>query len=108
MLTTEEEARKMWCPFARVSDFKGARELTEDSDEEPQLVAALASVIGAPSNRRLITQEDDMCAQFASDAPAYRCISSDCMCWRWSFNEATTPTGYCGLGGQPVIMKEIP
>lgn len=78
---TEEEAKKLWCPMARVH-------VTVHRDYYGQEVAA-----GPAVNR--------------GNKKSY-CIASECMMWRkgqilsgvYGMNE-TTPGGYCGLGGKP-------
>lgn len=102
-MTTEEEARKSWCPFARqVFQFR-------EGDRDAMLVANRAE----------------------ADYPLGDCIASDCMAWRWDtelndqlladarieFGESEDPRplkdtpiypdffksrhGYCGLAGKP-------
>lgn len=87
MLTTEEEAKTKWCPFARVAvDARGAS------------VSVNRHLEGA------ITQRET------------RCLTSACMAWRWIDDEWLTeepndPTesppstrhrrGFCGLAGKP-------
>ena len=89
-MKTEEEARKCWCPMARVN-FEGAE--------------------GSAGWNRL--------SQSTSVQPQTYCIASECMAWRegggsWkgekggSYAERPThveakyePVGYCGLAGKP-------
>jgi hypothetical protein len=74
---TEEEARKKWCPMARV--------------EEHSVVA---------SNReRLFYQGDNKGWSSPAGLPACRCIASSCMAWRWD----SRTTGFCGLAGRPGV-----
>ena len=78
---TEDEARKKWCPFARVIQF--------DIDE-------------MPTGNRLYTASND---EMNFDGPAL-CIASECMAWR-TYDLRVAPTsvipngqGYCGLAGK--------
>jgi len=58
-MTTEDEARKRWCPFARVG--------TTTTDE--RLAVALNRV--------------ENTGGIVLNPFAARCIASDCMAWRW-------------------------
>ena len=84
---TEDEARKLWCPFARVIHF-------HDNDGLGQAPAA--------GNRGC----------HGDPKTEARCIASDCMAWRWNSNydhsgDSTAAMqnrrngygGYCGLAG---------
>ena len=93
---TEDEARKKWCPFARVA---------APADSEAG---------GTAGNRWGDTDP-------THPASGYRCIASDCMAWRGyetaafkvraegefrSSGRRLKPTGadvlgYCGLAGKP-------
>jgi hypothetical protein len=76
-LMTGAEARKCWCPFARVPLIKTSR-------ERPVVMTAI--------NR---TEPDSGVA-----AP---CIASDCMAWRWADGRAQSGKGYCGLAGKVLV-----
>jgi len=78
---TEEEARKKWCPMARV--FSGTN----------QWVCAC--------NRNMLDR----------DSKKANCIASDCMMWRWhpkfvppgktvNLDDIKQTLGYCGKGGR--------
>ena len=77
---TEEEAKTKWCPEARVFDSDGG------------------SAAGA--NRKLGYDW----------ASRTNCIASDCMMWRWEFDEyqivgdngeqKSLTMGFCGKGGK--------
>lgn len=71
MLRTEEEAKKCWCPFARVPTFD---------------VHDIGGAAAASSNR------SDMSTQ-PGFAP---CLASECMAWR-----PVDARGFCGLAGRP-------
>ncbi len=68
---TEDEARELWCPFARV-----VYPATDDS---------------AGHNRvrdKTVPSENSYC------------IASGCMAWRWEWSgNLRLDTGYCGLAG---------
>ena len=70
---TEKEAKKKWCPFARVGDDDGVT-----------------------YNRWRPLWGDK---PFKTTA----CIGSRCMAWRWTVSSRDTPTseGHCGLAGRP-------
>jgi hypothetical protein len=68
---TEEEAKRMWCPFARVIDITGK----------------------GGGNRW-----DDSGKPFTSPSGSL-CMASNCMAWRWQ--SALSDDGYCGLAGKP-------
>lgn len=66
MLLTEEEAKKRWCPMARVSiggklpsSMNRLQTIGKDSDGETVTEGKLRLPVGA------------------------RCIASECMAWRW-------------------------
>ena len=85
MLKTPEEARGMWCPFAR-TDFEG--------------VAINRTALG-------YADDGDIEAGFG----IWRCIADQCMAWRWGEKvlvhkgEDKTPTeerrGFCDFAGRP-------
>ena len=91
MLRTEEEAKKCWCPFARVSCADG-------------------EAVGNHAANRFATA-------FSEGHERTRCIASECMACRWGewelagtgevsmsrfHNERQHPTrGVCGLAGLP-------
>ena len=87
MNVTQEEARRCWCPFARVAHPFYDKINAQDGGAPIQI-----------SNRIVATQEDASCAEMAADHPAMKCIASHCMAWRFHENVAT---GYCGLAGKP-------
>jgi len=81
---TEEEAKKRWCPFARV--ISG-----DDPERAPN----------GPYNRdHWITDEG-----VEDTIHRSTCIASDCMAWRVEkyidVNDNTIARGFCGLAGQP-------
>ncbi len=101
---TEAEAKKRWCPMARVVDFNFAGECEAIGDPEAVVLAA-----GQPHNRLIVSttpadreQETDEYAH-----AGYACIASHCMMWRWHLRTAVsvdgqivemqTEQGYCGL-----------
>ena len=78
---TEEEAKKQWCPFARVVlDWS--------------VLAGGQTVIG-PFNSDCADKNET----FESDARTL-CIASACMAWRW-WGGTKKAEGYCGLAGKP-------
>jgi hypothetical protein len=77
---TEDEARKMWCPFVRVADSLDA-------------TPPAANCTAGP--------DADRTPDWAS------CVGSLCMAWRWKkFDSARFMSadgeyvGYCGLAGK--------
>jgi len=82
MILTVEQADAKWCPHAR------AVFLPKDQ--------AFDNRIEHPHNR--VGGDPDYC----------RCVSSDCMAWRWHDPKTDNPgdecirRGYCGLSG-PVV-----
>ena len=87
-MKTEEEARKCWCPHARVSS----------SDGEPS------------SNRQWYRTESGV-----YEVALEKCIASECMMWRWgphSLGRARTGEalvgGYCGLADVPTVIDMKP
>jgi hypothetical protein len=68
---TEDEARKLWCPMARMSDadLPAYNRFTEEDTYK---------VVFNPSN--------------------CRCIASECAMWRWL--DDWQENGYCGLAGK--------
>jgi hypothetical protein len=96
---TEQEAKELWCPHARVFHFKFAEEST-DAFSPPQAHPA--------HNRLVIDMETDTDAVCACDFDNLKCIASRCMAWRWEGEKAAReveagrePLGYCGLSGKP-------
>jgi len=69
---TEHEAKKKWCPFSRVA------------------------LMGGTFSRAIFFSKEE-----ASDGkPFTSCIGSDCMAWRWHFDQKPPEgAGYCGLVG---------
>ncbi len=82
MMHSEEQARKKWCPEARV-----ATGYTVDGKFQTE---AQSPAFNRMSNSCKIS--------FPNSA---RCIASDCMAWRWSGGARHFTEGYCGLAGQP-------
>lgn len=78
MTITEDEARKKWCPYARI---------LHPGDEDT------GAAIGY--NRRTDSGWDDCGDNF--------CIASECMAWRWKLNDHghSMNLGWCGLAGSP-------
>jgi len=86
---TESEARKKWCPFARVTD---------------------ENAVFPPANRMVMSG-----GRMADMGPEICCIASDCMAWRETSNRSQEQAekeclhnfsgeandGYCGLAGKP-------
>ncbi len=81
---TEEEAKKKWCPMARVH-------IVENEDYYHNRTATGPAVNKGTAKAN--------------------CIASACMMWRWEGreapagsvfeNEKSTVYGYCGLAGKP-------
>ena len=75
---TEDEARKMWCPFVRVADSLDA-------------TPPAANCTAGP--------DADRTPDWAS------CVGSLCMAWRddsyWNAQSKRITAGYCGLAGKP-------
>lgn len=73
---TEDEAKKKWCPFARL---------------------AISNRPNTPSLNRILDVDDPSIIENLT-----KCIGSDCMAWRV---ERTYSNGrqdcYCGLAGKP-------
>ncbi len=79
MMLTEKEARKKWCPFARVTDT------------------------GCATNRHAGRKKrpDGKVSILRSNA---MCIASECMAWRTGLLECfedMDDLGYCGIAGKP-------
>lgn len=91
MSMTEEEARKKWCPHARVVDpfILNDYELA-DPDEPPPLRVT-------PGYNRYHC-DGDTADETVTDG-SVRCVGSLCMAWRWWMEEKEH--GYCGLAGKP-------
>lgn len=83
---TPDEARKLWCPWARVTARTGDASYNRISAPE----IALTDMV-----------------------PASRCLADGCSQWRWEYNlslddiergDTRIPgkgRGFCGLGGRP-------
>jgi hypothetical protein len=75
---TEAEARKRWCPFARVA------------------VDTVVTDDPVPANRAL-----DLHNNMPTWPAQCACMASFCMAWRWEHRflgeHAANSTGYCGL-----------
>jgi hypothetical protein len=69
MIVSEADARKKWCPFARVNTNNGCA-TNRYADEK-------AGKDGRPHNSM--------------------CIGSECMAWQWNVMDGET--GYCGMIG---------
>lgn len=78
---TEDEARKLWCPFARVTDHSGQPANRYGDDDKPLYIAGV------------------------------QCLASKCAAWRWEVDRKvpdpmtsgifykSIKTGRCGLAG---------
>lgn len=79
---TEEQAKKLWCPMARV-----ARREDLDRDRGPTVIVGGCNTDALGGNR----------------IPAScRCVASQCAMWRWA-ESYPEDRGYCGLAGQVVL-----
>lgn len=74
---TEEEARKRWCPFARIAGWPYVQ-----SGDQLQKLSGVAAI-----NRDTDTDEI---------AEGTHCLASGCMAWR-----GNREGGWCGLAGDP-------
>lgn len=74
---TEEEAKKKWCPFVRISDGENLNE---------------------PITSRLIPLEDHGSGET-------NCIGSACMAWRWEERKTVPAEGYQTPEGQSVVTR---
>lgn len=88
MLTTEDEAKKRWCPESRTM----LTILSQNAilGEQPEAIAS--------------------CNRNVKGKPLGSCIGSACMAWRWATNgmllDGNKPPegnvyGYCGKAGRP-------
>lgn len=84
MWVTEEQAKGMWCPFARVAAQEHDGNFTV-------------------SNRAM----DNGNGPWIGDA--HMCISTACMAWRWRAPHGTggpvCTKGFCGLAGKPDLFR---
>ena len=92
---TEEEARLLWCPFARVS-LPGNAAGNRISSFHMKLAANEAARTGNSRDIDHYQQQNRDCA----------CIASRCMAWRTQtvqdpLTKADIKRGYCGLVGEP-------
>lgn len=81
----ESEAKKRWCPHARIPLYG-----TSPTDEEGPAGANRPPPSLTAGNTRMVVE---------AVAAATRCIGSDCMAWRWHRGVTGEPFGYCGLAG---------
>lgn len=82
---TEEDARKKWCPFARV--------VPQEADTYEM----------GPAGNRIQLQRDRKTVSSGAIKTAM-CLASACMAWRVRrTGELRSPVygGYCGLAGRP-------
>lgn len=82
MIVTEQQARQLWCPFARVSLPSNAAG-NRVSTFHKQLAAK-----SSPRDAEHYEQQEADC----------KCIASGCMAWRWG-NQHLHAEGFCGLAG---------
>lgn len=88
MFLTVEEAKKVWCPQARI--------VIQDNNGQNHV-----------SYNRVLDKKTDKAKIYISDASL--CMANGCACWRWKDDLAeidlTTgqadKRGYCGLAGRP-------
>ncbi|MFC5359540.1 hypothetical protein [Azospirillum himalayense] len=99
---TEEEARKKWCPLARVSLQDGTSAIAQMTGSAPILFSGNRAVQICDSG----TKRDTVIGS--------HCIGAVCMAWRWSVEHCTPPgsngigepveahaVGFCGHFGKP-------
>lgn len=90
MLKTPEEARGMWCPFARV-----------ETGELEAMSSALAAVNRSFKLIKRVFGKNEPDFEWDQDLVC-NCIADQCMAWRWEFLEVGKPDkGFCGLAGRP-------
>lgn len=92
MSMTEEDARKKWCPFVRV---------TEEGVEKSWNRSIDQFLIDGGKMKAVHTA----------------CIASECMAWRWVLTEKPgrhvplgvkeRVQGYCGLAGSPIEIRDF-
>lgn len=92
MWLTEEQAKRTWCPHARVVQ---------------------ADVLTVAFNRAVITSEDKKSVKEVINAPlGAKCCATECAAWRWendnelreidlTTGQVPDRRGYCGLAGRP-------
>jgi hypothetical protein len=103
-MLTEEEAKKKWCPFARVRNSSLDDECIKTDIEiappkgEDYNVVTIAPFAGPAYNRFVVGQETP--DEWIS--PDNSCVASQCMAWRHDVSPSTnqpTGRGFCGLAG---------
>lgn len=89
-MDSEHEAKKKWCPLARVVSW----------DRDTQ-----STVAGNRIGHDVTSAVDE-----STVTTSARCIASECMMWRWFQGKIVgdnddgpiyAPTGYCGFGDKP-------
>lgn len=82
MLKTVEEAKHIWCPYARVP---GLVEIKGDDGSEDAAATGNRNGDGSTHSSAM-------------------CVSNGCMFWRWAAAQTrgSNPKGYCGAAGAPV------
>lgn len=82
MVIFKDDANKMWCPMVR----------------------ALDESIGGNADQFAATSDASL-ANYMRIPIWSRCISDDCMMWRFADDEPVQRIGYCGLAGKPIGVK---
>lgn len=85
-MMTEQEAKKKWCPFARLA--------TQLNERTP---------INCGGHNRSVFWNGPLDEDVVNNPEFCRCIASDCMAWRniKASQKRFKPRGYCGLAGKP-------
>lgn len=97
-----EEAKKLWCPMARVAQI-GAAETNATYNRaliKSHIPVRLADA--SPEAFELGQHPEPVAATMLKVelqiSSAARCLADECAAWRWS-RDSKGVAGYCGMGG---------
>lgn len=107
-MNTVEEAKKLWCPMARVAQIgvveTGAaynRALLKMHRTIKASQGALdAFELGQDKPKKPL--EVTILEMQAEPSSAAGCMADKCACWRWTAHSGSE-RGYCGLAGRPEV-----
>lgn len=130
-MNTVEEAKKLWCPMARVAQIGAVETGTAYNRALLKMHRTIKASQGAPDAFELGQDKPEKLLEVtilemqAEPSSAAGCMADKCACWRWTPKEGErpevvqevngfkrvitkhgpmTPThGYCGLAGRPEV-----
>ena len=110
-MNTVEEAKKLWCPMARVAQIGVVETGAAYNRALSKTHRTVKATWSTPDTFELgqddpgTPHEITILDMQAIPSGASSCLADWCACWRWSTSHYTEDRkGYCGLAGRPEVI----